>query len=291
MMRLMWEDWERFWFAPRPRSLVVPVRIALCLTAAVWFASFLSSAAAWFAPSGLLNHSLSAQLLQFDQSPGWQNWSPLWFSDSSGLHQAWLLAGILLALVAAGGWGGRLTLALLLIWVISWAHRISWLQSGVEPVLVSSLAYLLVEPGPPLRWGKSSEPGALCPTWQSGLALRLLQTHWWLLVAAGLLSQLAGLIWWRGEGVWWLAAAGRSLLLTTAWFREQPILTNAFGHAVIAVQMLALWLLLIPSARLLGIALGVLVGCIYGLVADQLLYALWLWAGLASFAVALPKGR
>lgn len=283
-------DWKRFWFSARPPATLSYVRVAISCVAGAWFASFINSTSAWFTPDGLLTRELSEQLLQFDQASRWQNWSPLWLSENAMLINGWLIIGLVLSLVSAIGLGGRTLLVILLLWVIAWAHRITWLQGPVEPALVASLAYLIVEPGGRLWGGPTASsnsvslPRILPPaTWQAGLALRLLQTHWWLLVAAGLLSQLASLIWWRGEGVWWLASAGRSHLLSLEMLRGQPALTNALSHGVIVAQMLALWLLIVPSARSLGIALGVLVACIYGLVADQLLYGLLLASMLISF--------
>lgn len=292
MMRSIFNDWNRFWFSSRPTRSLVPVRLALCLVAAAWFGSFISHASAWFGTDGLLDASVSQKLLEFDQSPGWQNWSPLWLSDSSALHSAWLFIGIVLSLLGAAGVGGRITLLVLWLWIVAWAHRISWLQTSVEPALVASIAYLIVEPGNSI-FDRRARAAADTErqTWRAGLTLRLLQTHWWLLVAAGVLSQLASLIWWRGEGVWWLASAGRSNLLSVDMFRGQPSFANLLSHACIAVQLLALWLVTIPSARLIGIVLGGLVGCVYGLMADQLLYAAWLCAALVAFLPATRFGR
>ena len=278
-------DWNRFWFSPQSPATLNYLRATICCVAGAWFASFIGSSSAWFTPDGLLTRKLSEQMLQFDQASRWQNWSPLWLSENAMLISGWLIVGLGLSLASAIGIGGRSVLVILLLWVIAWAHRITWLQGPVEPALVAALAYLIIEPGCRLGRGPSANPNSLSPpaTWRAGLALRLLQTHWWLLVAAGLLSQLASLIWWRGEGVWWLASAGRSHLLSSEMLRGQPALTNALSHSVIAAQMLALWLLTVPSARSLGIALGILVACIYGLVADQLLYGLLLASMLISF--------
>lgn len=278
-------DWNRFWFSPRPTATLSYVRATICCVAGAWFASFIGSSSAWFTPDGLLTRELSQQLLQFDQASRWQSWSPLWLSENAMLMSGWLIVGLGLALVSALGFGGRFVLVILLLWVIAWAHRITWLQGPVEPALVAALAYLIIEPGGRLWGGATANPNSTSPqtTWRAGLALRLLQTHWWLLVAAGFLSQLASLIWWRGEGVWWLASAGRSHLFSLEMLRGQPALTNALSHSVIAAQMLALWLLTVPSARSLGIALGMVVACIYGLVTDQLLYGLLLASMLISF--------
>lgn len=279
MMRALIGGWNQFWFTPQPRAAMTWPRVAICLVASAWFASFWGGAPAWFSADGLLAQPLATRILAADQIPAWQVWSPLWLTQSSGLIRAWLAAGIGLSLLAASGLGGRLTLVVLWLWVVAWANRLLAISGLVEPTLIACLGYLIVEPGLPLL---SPAPRA-ASKWSAGLALRLLQTHWWLLVAAGLLSQLGGLVWWRGEGVWWLAAAGRSNLLTIEMLRGHPIVINALSHAVILVQMLALWTLTISAARPLGIVFAVLVAGVYGIIADHGLLALLLLAALTSF--------
>lgn len=279
MMRAVIDRWNTFWFDPRPHTAMTWPRVAICLVAAIWFASFWSSASAWLSAEGLLTQPLSKRMLTAEQIAAWQVWSPLWLTSSASLLYAWMAAGVVLSLVAASGLGGRLTLAVLLLWVIAWANRLIVLSGLVEPALVACLGYLIIDPGLP----GLSPSRQTSSSWTAGLALRLLQTHWWLLVAAGLLSQLGGLVWWRGEGVWWLAAAGRSNLFSIDQLRGHPVWINALSHAVIVVQIIALWLLTLPAARPLGIACGMLVAMVYGGVADHGLLAALLLAMLVSF--------
>lgn len=286
MMHALIDHWNRFWFAPRPRAVMTLPRVAICLVAAIWFASFWSSASAWLTADGLLAQPLSERMLAADQIAAWQAWSPLWFTQSASLLYGWLAAGVVLCIAAASGLGGRLTLAVLLLWVIAWANRLVALSGLVEPTLVACLGYLIIEPGLPL-WANARKTTS---TWTAGVALRLLQTHWWLLVAAGLLSQLGGLVWWRGEGVWWLAAADRSNLFTVEQLRGHPMWINFLSHTVIVVQILALWLLTVPAARPLGIACGILVAVVYGGVADFGLLAALLLAMLISYCQLRESG-
>ena len=279
MIRDMLRSWNLFWFAPRPEACMNLPRIAVCLVSAVWFASFWNTAPAWFSAEGLLSPSLSARILAVDQTPAWQVWSPLWMLQSSAGLRAWLVVGVGLSVLAASGLGGRLTQAALFLWAVAWANRLVALSSLVEPTLIACLAYLIVDPGLPV----TSDWRVTQGKWSAGMALRLLQAHWWLLVAAGLLSQLGGLVWWRGEAVWWLAAAGRSNWLSVELLRGQASWINALTHAAIVVQLLALWLLCVPAARPVGIACGVLVACVYGGLADYGLFAAVLLAQLTSF--------
>ncbi|MEO8272220.1 MAG: hypothetical protein ABI557_21090 [Aureliella sp.] len=280
MMRAVFDCWNMFWFTSRPRAAMTLPRVAICLVAALWFASFWSSLAAWLSADGLLALPLSKRMLAADQIAAWQAWSPLWFMQSASLLYGWLGAGIALSLVAASGLGGRLSLVALLFWVIAWANRLVALSGLVEPTLVACLGYLIIEPG--LALWTQSRPASF--KWTAGVALRLLQTHWWLLVAAGLLSQLGGLVWWQGQGVWWLAAADRSNLLSIDLLRGHPLWINTLSHAVIVVQILALWLLTLSAARRLGLVCGILVAVVYGGVADHGLLAALLLAMLISYS-------
>lgn len=279
MIRDVLHSWNLFWFAPRPEACLSLPRVAICLISAIWFASFWNTAAAWFSADGLLPTPLATQMLAVDRTPAWQVWSSLWLVQSSVGLRIWLAVGVGLSLLAASGVGGRLTLAVLCLWAIAWANRLVALSGLVEPTLIACLAYLIVDPGVAL----ASHSQATRSTWSANLALRLLQTHWWLLVAAGLLTQLGGLVWWRGEAVWWLAAAGRSNWLSVELLRGQASWINALTHVVIIVQMLALWLLCVPATRPLGIACGVLVAGVYGGVADYGLLSGLLLALLTSF--------
>lgn len=273
------QAWCAYWFPPVRPARVRPLRIAIGAVAAAYFASYFSSSSLWFGPEGVLHTSLAGKFVTYEQLPRWQAWSPLWWTDQLLAYQVWLGLGILWALATASGFGGRWAPAVLALWLIAWAHRLSWLAGAAEPALIAMVAYLIVEPGPSL-----SEKRDEAASWQAGLTLRLVQTHLWLLLAAGLLSQLASLIWWRGDAIWWLAEGGRSHLLSVEGLRENALWINFLTHACVLVQALALWLLITSSGRRLGIALAVVSCLIVGLIADFGMYALVLAAGLLAFA-------
>ena len=141
------------------------------------------------------------------------------------------------------------------------------------------VAYLVVSPGPAIFGSRSAQDAS----WLNNTALRLIQVHWWLLLAAGLLMQLGGMVWWRGEAVWWLASSGRSHLFAIDALRDSPTLVNLLTHSMLAIQALALWLIVVPSARPLGILFGLLATLAIGLIADHLLYGLLLASCLTAF--------
>ena len=87
------DSWNRFWFTPWSTKLTILPRLAVCLVAAFWMLSFLPGLDAWFSEQGWLPRSLAASLINVDQTPTWQQWSPLWWTDSTVVYFAWLLVG------------------------------------------------------------------------------------------------------------------------------------------------------------------------------------------------------
>ena len=273
-------DWNQFWFMPTDATILNWMRFGICSVTAIWFLTFLPAAGQWFGSDGILPPAMAGKLIEFEETARWQHWSPLWWTDSLLVIQVYLGCGIVLAILSAMGMGGRLSLALLLMVSIGWVHRITWLQGAIEPALVPLLGYLIVSPGTS-RWLPSRRIAGR--SWLHCLALRLIQVHWWAIVAVGVLSQLANIVWWRGEAMWWLAASGRSHILSIEQLASSASWVNLLTHGMILVQLVTLGLLLVPSTRIWGIAGGLLTAICLGLLADQTLYALLLATSAFSF--------
>lgn len=283
---MMRTNWLGYWFSPADARRIVPYRVGIGIVACIWFVSFWPALGVWFGPEGVLSVDSGGKLVAFEGIARWQVWSPLWWTDSLWFYKCWLLLGMALATLVAIGIGARWSVGLLVLWIIAWSNRILWLSSLVEPALIAFVAYLLVEPGPSLmQWTSStSTPSSRASNSLARAALRLVQTHWWILLAFTLLSQLADVVWWRGDAVWWLAASGRSNLLTIEALRDNAVLVNALTHGMIVLEILALWLIVLRSTRPVGVLLGAMCCVSIGLLADQLLYALLLGAGLLVYA-------
>ncbi len=286
MVNSIIQDWTRYWFSDSPIRSVHHVRWAIGGFCFVWIASFWRSLPIWFGNDGVVASPVAVRMLDFEERSGWQSWSPLWAVDGLGFYYAWLAVGMLLSALVIAGIGHRWTVGVLLLWVISWAHRMVWLIGLVEPVLIAFLAYLLVYPGTQPRsqpvqnqWGTN---------WHAGFVLRLFQTHWWILVAAGVLMQLGNLIWWRGDAMWWLVKGNRSFLLEANVLDGRALMVNGLTHLAIIVQLLALWLLTIRSTRWLGILAGLLTSMVFGMLGDQPLYGVLLACGLCAFLPPRP---
>lgn len=282
MIKPIMESWDEFWFKPSEATSITRTRVALALVAAVWFASFLAKSSYWFGEEGVLNLATSSQLLGFAQVSRVLNWSPLWLTDSLLLMRLWLILGVLASVLVLSGFGGRIGVVVWLVLAVGWAHRIFWLSSPAEPALVALMAYLLIAPGSTVRDAS--------PPKQSGaytLVRRLIQVHVWVLLMAGLLSALASFTWWRGEGIWWLASAGRSNLLTQESLSNARVV-NFLSHATLVGYGLTLWWLVVPATRQIGIFVGWACCAGIALLADQVLYAAVLAAGLTAFWPTKP---
>ena len=264
-------------------------RIGITLVCGLWFASYWSEVQVWFGVDGVMRTDLAAKLVAFDEYPRWQVWSPLWWTDNQSMYLAWLIIGIAVSVIAATGIGGRWTLGCLLFLVIGWSNRLTWLSGLVEPALCAFLGYLLVFPGGRIFGKEASEENRAA--WLSAAVNRLIQIHVWLLLAATLLSQLIGVIWWRGESIWWLASAGQSTLFTKEMLSDRPVLVNGLSHAWIALEFVALWLLCTKSAQNLGIVCGVMSGLAIGLGGNQLLYGLLISAALLAYVRRGKSGQ
>ncbi len=267
-----------------PADGLVIYRSFLCMALITWWLSFLSDAHLWFGSTGILTRTAAAAMLEYEEIPRWQSWSPLWWTDDLWAYYAWIAAGVASLVGVAIGWGGRLAVGAALVLVIGWANRIAWLGGPVEPAAVSLLGFLLIAQGDSwraLRRGDASGQGT--GGIFDALALKAARVHTWLLLAAGLASQLAGIVWWRGEAVWWLAASGHSWTLSMPRLFGHPLWINALTHGMILLQILSLWMLAGRTTGRLGMALGGVYLAGVALLADHALYALLLAAGLASY--------
>lgn len=264
-------SWNQFWFRPANRSRLLGCRIAIAVACMVWILSLWSEATQWFSSGGVLNSEQSSRALDYEQISAWQYWSPLWLTESSIAFQLWLGCGLVLGMLVALGIGTWISPLLLCLFAIATAHRLVWLAGLTEPLLVAYCGYLAV--------GQTKDS----ISWRINAAIRLMQAHTWIVIAAGLVSKLASLIWWRGEAVWWLASAGRSNLIGTDTLANRPLLVNALTHGWVTLDILTLWLLVVPSTRKVGFVLGLLNCAAIGLVADQFVYSIAILAGLVAF--------
>jgi hypothetical protein len=271
--------WNEFWFQPSGGRRLTHVRIGVMIVIALWFASFFADLGYWFGSEGVFSVGASSRILDFAEASRWQRWSPLWLTDATAAYYATLVAGIVLATVAALGYGGRLVLFTLMGVTIAWVHRIMWLSGPVEPLLIPLILYLAIAPTSKVFGRERTGEASVL----NNLVLRMIQVHIWIVLAAGFLSQLANLTWWRGEAIWWLSASGRSQMVTLQLLGDHPLLINFFTHLILSLEAVALLAILQRPFRKLGLfaAWGYcLTICIFWC---QPLYAAMLAVALVAF--------
>ncbi len=232
---LSWQaKWDAFWFAESPSHLLSWLSRAVAIITGLWFLSVCLAADFWFGPAGLSSAALSATLEAITEGELAARFriTPLWMFAGPNIIYGWCAVGVALSSLVAFSIGGRVIRALLALWVLMLCQRLSWSSGALEPLLIALNGYLVL---PTLRQ---------MPSWSNGLALRLIQSHLWLLFCAALVYQLANRSWWDGESVWWLAACQRSTLLSTELLAGRVLLVNALTHAITlatAIAVCCLW--------------------------------------------------
>lgn len=267
--------WDKFWFSEASAKPLGLIRIGLGILTAVYLASWFSDIAYWFSSKGVVATPRIAELLQTaaEEQPVWTRISPLfWIESETGLY-AYLALGIIVALLAAVGLGGRIATLATWFMVVALVHRGPMLSGLCEPLLSLGWAYLTIHPGKvrsPLTPGLADLETSVA----ANIATRLLQIHlfaWLMLIVA---SQSAGLAWWQGDAVWWLISQARSPLLSANWLGGHPYFVNALTHGLVLCEMLCLMLLWPEGSRRFGIVMVWVVGLLTILCSDQLIYPL-----------------
>lgn len=267
------DNWNLFWFAPGRGACLAQARVLLCSLAAVWFLTVLMDAGWWFGETGWNASDVARRLSVATEGEWFSRFriSPLWSTSQVIVFQSWAGAGIVLAALCGLGVGGRVVAVALFLSVLGLVQRMTWATGAFEPALVAVLGYLAIDPGEAFV-GKSRP--AASPRWSATLTTRLLQVHGWLLVATALASQLANVTWWRGEAAWWLAATGRSNLLSPTALGGHILSVNLLTHGITLCTLIATVALWPRRLRTIGVVCSCGLGIAYALVADQMLYGL-----------------
>lgn len=281
--------WDKFWFTPTDPKPLGIVRMAWSILTIAYLASWFADINLWFSNDGILATPRIAELLQSaaDEQPVYLRISPLYWIQSESLLYGYLSCGILLCLIAASGIAGRLSSLLVWLFIASIVHRAPMLSGLCEPLLTLGWGYLTIHSGKEqnlFRAGVCDQT----PSHPANIALRLMQVHLFAWIVLSVASQSGGLVWWQGEAVWWLASEARSPALSLNWLGRNPYALNALTHAVIAAQLLALFMLWPREVRRYGlIALWTACGLLI-LVSDQMLYPLALVLLSLSFCFEKP---
>ena len=268
--------WDQYWFEPTQAGPLRLVHKLVSFIAAVWFFGLMTSGSFWWGSHGFSAARLSSNLESFTEGDWLARFrlTPLWLSDSFTVIATWCGLGVLLSVLNLVQAGGRWLRALHMVWILLLAQRLTWTTGNAEPLLVALTGYVSIA-----RFTKTAH-------WSHGFSSRLIQMHIWLLLCAALVNQLAFEPWWQGDAAWWLAASGRSTLLSTSFLEGRLILSNLITHAMTlgtAIAVVCLWPLAArPSVIRIhtGMIAGWSLALGYALMADQVLYGGLLAAGI-----------
>jgi hypothetical protein len=260
------ERWESFWLQESKTRPLAYVRILLGLIVAFLAAEGFLTLPAWISSSGVIDASLARALVGVGRE--WDSLfrpSLLYYVSSPLGVQVYLIGLMLAGLLLAAGCGGRITAAVVYVLFLGICHRMPILTGPGEYLLSAMLLYLVIDTG---KLQKLIRPGVSDggERWTAHVATRLMQVHLWMWILFSLLSQLAAVIWWEGEAVWFLTAAHRSFF-STSLLAGNAYLVNALTHGLILAQVCAVGFLIKPLTRPLG-----------------LIAAMVAWLGIALFS-------
>lgn len=272
--------WDTHWFSPETEHDLFITRRIVYFATAIWFLIQLSALSYWWSESGFVATKFASALEGYSEGafPVRFRVSPLWMTQSKLIVAAWSVAGAILAILSAFNWGGRILRATTALWTLALVQRMSWSGGLVEPYLVALTAYLAIARA---HGGED---------WSHCFAKKLIQMHTWLLLCAALVSQLALATWRQGEAAWWLAASGRSNVLSTSMLEDRLLVVNFLTHGLTLSTIVAigcLWPLAghpsLTRSRI-GVASGLTVALGYAVPGDQILYGALLFAGVMTWS-------
>ena len=271
---------------------LAPIRRGLCAVAGLYFLSALGDVEIWYAkgaPASTSNLATFYRTAELESDARWML-SPLFVADrllrdgslgeSSALYCAYLVIGIILAVLAGAGdrirdvlpglgriISGSLPVWLLWIWFVGWANRIVLVAGICEPVLSVSLAALALAPVVP----------EARHSWRVTLATRLLAVQFTLIGLLTSATMLAGTVWWDGTGAYALVAPAEDRFISVREsFFETPIIYESLTAFLVLALPLGLLLSWRQSDRKIGRLLLWTWCVLVALLSANVIYALTL---------------
>ncbi|MEM1227611.1 MAG: hypothetical protein AAGJ40_18075 [Planctomycetota bacterium] len=267
MMARCFDPVARWWCTPLPAHAVRPIRFALAVITAAYFADGMVDAGDWF---GVGQTHSSSQIAEFLSLAGIgeavsASISPLFLTESTGVYQVYLGLSIALALGMAVGVGGRYVKVAVWLAVVFWSNRLLWLSGLAETSLSLSLASIAIAAETRPDGGRSSSNSGRSTS--NGLSVRLLAVQASLLIGLTWLGMAAGDVWWDGTGAIALNAPTTNRTIDwTDWLMVTTV------HDVVTAVLMVL-----PP---LGLALAWLAASHRSAYAG--LGMLWIWAALLA---------
>lgn len=273
------EAWNRFWFEPSSTRAISALRILFGSCVTIYLLGFTLDITSWAAEGGLvpletLQRFSSGQEYPFRFSLFYMSESP---AVVLGLHFLFVAC----AIAATIGLFSRISMALTLVALLSYLHRLPMLTGLAESVLIMGTFYLCLAPiGSAFsidalirkrKQQRGSTPLHLAAKPQlkrsalANLAQRLIQLHVVFFYFVMFITQLNSDAWWQGEAVWTLGAATETSWIDFSRFGKSALLINLWSHEIVLFELafiafiwlrpirsilvglsVAHWLLLIP---------------------------------------------
>lgn len=186
-----------------------------------------------------------------------------WYVPTDSMHLVHYLCNAVIVLFILG-FGGRITSLLTWAIAVSYAHRASPANFGLDQINCLLTLYLTVGPSTQFlsldRWlrrkmGKTNEQ-LECPSASANVALRLIQLHFCVIYLWAGVSKLQGEAWWNGNAMWLALASYEYQSMDLTWMARYPRLLEFVTHLTIAWEISFPFLVWPKPTRWIALGLG-----------------------------------
>lgn len=258
LLRLRFGKWtDAAVFAPQWSNAAATVRLCFCFASLLIFTAWLDSLTRWVGVGGPLTRDVTSFLIGegLEDSGAAFRVSPLYATDQPVWLNAYLVGGVIASLVAMSGFGGRLSLAVLWLWLLGLLHRVAPIQSHGEILVSTFMPYLLIDQGwlaHPSRVGFSDDQRR----WTVRLMLALMRCHLIIWLAMSLAFHLGQSIWWDGTAPEVIASMGNSLLFGPTSFSGSPWFATILANSWLLLHVATIAALCLSRAAVMATILS-----------------------------------
>jgi Vitamin K-dependent gamma-carboxylase len=211
-------------------------------------------------PSSWNSPELVSQLRENNITP-----SLWWYVPEAWMYSVhWLCSLVILLFIV--GLGGRFTALLTWAVAVSYAHRTSLANFGLDQtncilalylVIGPSTQYLSVDHWIAKRWFRKDE-NRDSHTASANVALRLIQLHLCIIYLWAGLGKLQGEAWWNGNAIWLAVANLEYQSMDLTWLANWPRLLDLLTHTTIFWELSFSALVWPKATRWIVLGVGVL---------------------------------
>ncbi|HZZ27705.1 MAG TPA: HTTM domain-containing protein [Pirellulales bacterium] len=252
--------WNRFWFSPTDPATLGMIRLfagaMLFYTHLVWshdLNGFFGDQA-WLTPA-TINKLPGASPFQ---------WSYFyWIHSPALLWTAHIAALIVFALLTVGLWSRTMSVLAFLA-TVSYAHRASLTQFGLDDTNCMLAMYLMVGPCGAAysvdRWLQHRRTGgafAVAPSIGANIAIRLLQVHLCVEYFFSGIGKAQGPLWWNGDAILMATANLEYQSLGATWLIHYRALASMLTHITVFWELTYCTLVWPRLTRPIVIAIGI----------------------------------